>query len=210
MRAAGLLVLVGALSAPDAGAAGLGRAGRLIGAPFRYAAGRFGDLLEALDLSVGLGPGVKLDAKYGVSFLGAGRVDAVRLGLCGRRLGLWREADRQLGLFPFSLLGWPAHAVGRLLANPGLADTALELALAASLGTQTIERKELIARGAIALTDSVKMWRHTTWGDSLPVGAEVHAGLIGARVMVRPLQIVDFAVGFVGIDLDPWLAKRPF
>ena len=52
--------------------------------------------------------------------------------------------------------------------------------------------------------------RGTRWGDSLPVGAEVHAGIVGVRAIVKPLEVIDFALGFVFIDLDPWLAKRVY
>jgi hypothetical protein len=54
------------------------------------------------------------------------------------------------------------------------------------------------------------MWQHTRWGDSLPLGAEVHGGLAGVRLMAKPLQALDFTLGFVGLDIDPWLAKTPF
>jgi hypothetical protein len=167
-------------------------------------------LLDVVDLNVGVGPGAKVDAKYGVHFLGAGSVRSVRVGLTDGRLRLWRERDEQVGLFPFSLLGWPAHAVGRIVNDPKLSEKALEIAIGASLGTHAVEREFIAKEGATVLKDVAQMWRHTTWGDSLPVGGEVHAGLVGARVMARPLQLVDFAVGFLGIDLDPWLAKKPF
>jgi len=179
-------------------------------APCRYVAGRVGDLLEVVELSVGVGPGAKVDAKYGVNFLGAGSVRSLRVGLRGGRPSAWGERDRQAGLFPFSLLGWPAHGVARLLQDRELAEKALYVAATTSLGTQTLEYRMAAEQGTAALRDVASMWRHTTWGESLPIGAEVHAGLVGARVMARPLELVDLAVGFVGIDLDPWLAREPF
>ena len=205
--AAALLVLV--LAGPARGGA-LATVGRVAWAPFRYVGGRVADLFEVVDLNLGFGPGAKIDARYAVNFLGAGRVESVRLGLDHGRLRGWREADRQMGLFPLSLLGWPAAAAGRVLRNPELTEKAIELAVAGSAGSQTLERAELAREGAPVLISVVSMWRHATWGDSLPVGAEAHAGLVGARVLVKPLQLVDLAVGFVGLDLDPWLAKRPF
>jgi hypothetical protein len=62
--------------------------------------------------------------------------------------------------------------------------------------------------GQEVVLEMLTMWRGTRWGDSLPIGAEVHGGIVGARVIVKPLQAIDFALGFVFIDLDPWLAKR--
>lgn len=185
-------------------------AGSPLWVPFRYVGGRVADLFEVVDISIGLGPGVKVDAKYGVNFLGAGSVRSVRLGLDHGGPRVWCERDRQVGLFPFSLLGWPAHAVGRVVNDPKLTERALRLAVAGSLGTQTLEEREVAEAGALVLRDTVAMWRHSTWGDSLPLGAEAHVGLVGARVTARPLQVVDLAVGLVGLDLDPWLAKKPF
>ncbi|MFP4057730.1 MAG: hypothetical protein ACLF0G_12765 [Candidatus Brocadiia bacterium] len=202
-------VLLLALAAPAAGGSAPGGAS-VLWAPARYLGGRGLDLLDILEVSVGLGPGAKADVKYGINFLGVGRVRALRMGMDGRRPNVWWEADDQVGLFPFSLLGWPAHLAGRLLDDPQLTERAIQLAIAGSLGSQTVQRKELAEEGAVVLSDVVRMWRHTRWGDSLPVGAELHAGLAGARVMLKPLQALDFAVGIVGLDLDPWLAKSPF
>jgi len=196
----GVLVLV--LATPAHGGAGW--------EPLRYLGCRLADLLDALELNVGVGPGAKVDVKYGISFLGVGRVRALRVGVVGRRPSIWWESDRQAGLFPFSLLAWPPYGLGRLLNERELAEKALWIAVSGSLGHQSIEREELTTGGGLLVKEVVKMWRHTRWGDSLPVGAEVHGGLIGVRVLVRPLQLADFVVGIVGLDLDPWLAKTPF
>ena len=169
MRAAGLLVAAAALAGVAWGATPLATVGRIAWAPVRYVGGRVGDLFDVVDLSVGIGPGAKADVKYGVNFLGAGRVEAVRLGLADGRLGAWSERDRSLGLFPFSLIGWPVHVAGRALDDPKLGERALELAVAHSLGTQCIDRKALAKEGAVVVHDALKMWRHTRWGDSLPL-----------------------------------------
>lgn len=210
MRPLAAAVLVAALGSSAEGGSALATTAKVLVAPLRYVGGRLGDFFEVFDLNVGLGDGVKLDVKYGVNFLGAGRVRSVRLGLADGRLDFWQERDRSLGLFPFSLLGWPAHLAGRVLGDPKLSEKALNLAMAHSLGTQTVDRELVAKEGAVVLHDVLKMWRHTTWGNSLPLGAEVHGGLVGVRVIAKPLQAMDFVLGFVGIDLDPWLAKRPF
>jgi hypothetical protein len=203
-------VFVAAAARPALGSSPLGLVGQVLWAPVRYVGGRVADLAEAVDLNVGIGDGAKVDVRYGVNFLGAGRVRAVRAGLHGGRLALWKEKDHTLGLFPLSLLGWPAHLVGRVANSRKLRDQALELATAHALGTQTVERDVVMRQAGTMLGDAVKSWRHTRWGDSLPIGGEVHAALVGARLVAKPLQLLDFAVGFAGIDLDPWLAKKPF
>jgi hypothetical protein len=210
MRRALAAALLTVLVCSADGGSALATAGRVVWAPFQYVGGRLLDAAEVVDLNVGVGTGAKVDVKYGVNFLGAGKVRAVRAGLADGTLDLWTERDRELGLFPFSLLGWPAHVAGRVLNDPKLSQKALELAVAQSLGTQTIEREVLAKEGAVVLRDAVKMWQHTRWGDCLPLGAELHGGLVGARVMAKPLQALDFTIGFVGLDIDPWLAKTPF
>ena len=60
---------------------------------------------------------------------------------------------------------------------------------------------------AFILKDTVEGPNHTRWADSFPIGAEAHLG-VGLRVMVRPLQLVDFLVGFAGLDLDPVFRLR--
>ncbi|NQT51141.1 hypothetical protein HQ576_03785 [bacterium] len=210
MRRLAVVVLLAALAAPAAGGSALATAGQVLWAPFRYVGGRVGDLFDIFDLNLGVGAGAKADVKYAVNFLGAGHVDAVRFGLTDGTLDLWQEKDREVGLFPFSLIGWPAHIAGRVLNNPRLSEDAIKLAVAHSLGTQTVDRQMLAREGAVVFHDVLRMWRHTTWGNSLPVGAEFHAGLVGVRVAAKPFQVLDFGLGFVGIDLDPWLRKRPF
>ena len=209
-RVLAALILLALLPAPAQAGISLRGIGRTLWAPVRYAEGRVADLMDAVELNVGFGKGFKLDLKYGIHFLGIGQVRDWRLGVLDRRVGCWREIDDTLSLFPFSLLGWPVKAVARSFGDLDLAERAAFVATAGTLGIQYLDRKELCGDAAFILKDTVESWRHTRWGDSLPVGAEVHAGIVGVRAVVRPLQVVDFAVGFVGIDLDPWLDKTPF
>jgi hypothetical protein len=205
----GVLVVAWVVAAQgEAGA--LATAGRVLWAPVVYVGGRVADLLEVVDLNLGVGAGGKADVKYGVNFLGAGRVDAVRFGLADGTLDLWSEQDREVGLFPFSLLGWPAHLVGRMMNEPGVSNRAWHIAVDYSLGTETMDRRWVAWESRKVVQDVLRAGVHTTWGNSLPLGAELHPGLVGVRVTAKPLQAVDFALGFVGIDLDPVLARRPF
>jgi len=177
--------------------------------PVAYVVGRANDLLDVFELNAGIGHGAKLDLKYGLQFFGLGEVRSRRVGTIDRRAGVWRELDDEFGFLPLSFLAWPVHYAARLAGSRNVADIARFVAEAGSDGFQHLDRKELNGDPAFLLKDTVQGPRHARWGDSFPIGAEIHAG-VGVRAMVRPLQLVDFLVGFVGVDLDPWLARNPF
>lgn len=202
MRAISWVVL--AVSALTSVAAGGGLPGRVAG----FLAERARDFLDIVELNVGVGRGAKLHLAYGVQFLGIGDVRSRRLGILDRRAGTWRELDTELGLFPLGLVAWPVHGAARLCGRGDLAADARFVAQDATDGFQHLDRKELNADPAFILKDTVTGPVHSCWGDSFPIGVEVHA-LVGFRATVRPLQFLDFLAGFVGLDLDPWLARSP-
>jgi hypothetical protein len=196
-----------------AGMAGQARGGgspaaRAVMAPVRYLGARGQDLLDVFEVNVGAGRGLKLDVKYGVNFLGLSDIKAWRAGTIDRRAGVWRELDSEIGLFPLSLLAWPVHYAARACGCDTLAADARFVARAGSVGVQHLDRKELNGEPEFFEKDTVEGWRHTRWRDCFPIGAEIHA-TVGVRLMMRPLQLVDFLVGFVGLDMDPQLAKGP-
>ncbi|NQT88652.1 hypothetical protein HQ560_17940 [bacterium] len=205
-----LLPLVLMLAASPAWAGGWRTAARVLWAPFQYVGGRVGDLFDIIDVNVGIGPGAKIGVKYAVNTLGAGSSEAVCLGVRDGGPDAWTESTEVHGYFPFNLLGWPASVASRVLDDEELTRLLIDAALAGGIGTETIQREEIIDIGGEVVQDMLRMWRGTRWGDSLPIGAEIHGGIVGARVIVKPLQAIDFALGFVFIDLDPWLAKRVY
>ena len=200
------LWLAGAACPADAAA--LADAGKLAMAPVRYVRGRVADALDVFELHVGIGRGAKVDVKYGLHFFGLGDVRAQRYGLLGRQAGTWREMDSEISLMPFNVLAWPVHYGAKAAGWHQLAADAQFVAQAGGDGVQHLDRKSLNGDPEFYVKDTVEGPRHTRWGESFPIGAEMHAW-VGVRAMARPLQLVDFAVGFVGIDLDPWLTKEP-
>jgi len=176
--------------------------------PLRYLRERAADLLDIFDLNVGAGRGAKLDLRYGVQLFGLADIRTHRAGILDRRVGTWRELDSQLALFPLSYLAYPVEHAARLARWRRLAADAAFVRQAGTLGVQHLDRKELNGDPEFILKDTVAGAIHTRWGDCFPVGAEVHLG-VGVRAMVRPLQLVDFLVGFVGLELDPWLTAEP-
>ena len=180
----------------------------LLTAPARYLRDRALDLLDIVELNVGAGRGAKVSVKYGLHFFGLGSVRSRRAGTIDRRAGTWREIDTEFGILPLSVAAWPVHYGAEACGWRQLAAGARVVAQAGSEGVQHLDRKELNGNPAFILRDTVEGPVHTRWGDSFPIGAEVHL-LVGLRAVVRPLQLADFAVGLVGLDLDPWLAKNP-
>ncbi len=207
-RRLALVCLLMGLAGQACGDGALARARRAATAPLRYAHDRVKDLFDVFELNVGVGRGVKVDVRYGVQLFGLGDVKTWRLGNMDRRVGVWRELDSEIALFPLSLLAWPVRHGARLLGWRGLAQDAKFVAQAGTEGVQHLDRKELNGDVTFLWRDTVSGYRHPRWGDSFPIGAEVQAG-VGARVVVRPLQAVDFVLGFIGIDLDPELKARP-
>jgi len=177
-------------------------------APLRYLEARGRDFLDAFELNAGVGPGAKLSVNYGLEFFGAADVKSWRLGTFGGHAGTWRELDTTFGILPLSLLAWPVAYGADAAGWRGLAGGARFVAEDGSKGFEHLDRKELNGDPAFLLKDTADGPIHTRWGDSFPIGGEIHAG-VGIRAFLRPLQLVDFLVGFVGIDLDPWLATNP-
>jgi len=177
-------------------------------APLRYLHERLADFLDIFELNVSVGRGAKADLKYGLLFFGLGDVRVQRYGLLDRRAGTWRELDTELCLLPLSLLASPVEQAARLGGAPGLAQDAHFVLQAGTDGFQHLDRKEFNGDPEFLLKDTVDGPMHTRWGDCFPIGAEFHLG-VGARVTLRPLQLVDFLVGFAGFELDPWLNSQP-
>jgi len=169
-----------------------------------YAAERFNDLLDIFELNVGVGRGAKFDVRYGLHFFGIGDVRSHRFGFFGRRAGTWRELDSELSLFPLSLLAWPVEQAAALCGARQLRQDAHFVLQAGTDGVQHLDRKELNGDPVFVLRDTVEGALHTRWGDCFAIGAEAQLG-VGVRAVVRPLQLADFVVGWVGIELDPWL-----
>ncbi|HPD14274.1 MAG TPA: hypothetical protein PLE19_04960 [Planctomycetota bacterium] len=175
--------------------------------PAAYAAERVNDLLDAFELNAGIGRGAKLSLRYGLHFFGLGEARTRRYGVLDRRMGTWRELDSELSLFPLSLLAWPVEGAAGLAGARQLQQDARFVLQAGTEGVQHLDRKKLNGDPEFVLKDTVEGPLHTRWGDCFPIGAEMQAG-VGLRLTVRPLQLVDFLAGFIGIELDPWLATE--
>jgi len=178
----------------------------------RYAYQRLVDLVDVVELNVGIGPGVKAGAELGLVRVGLGLVEARRIGLDGRQLGSWQERNVAYGILPVSLLFAPFE-----LAR-GAGETWEALAVwgfeAGSLGAERTEREEF-ATTTVLYHDArmVGPWHDRLPGDLCSLGAEVHLLVIGARARLKPAQLLDFLIGLVGGDMDEELRgwqRKPY
>jgi len=184
---------------------GAASGGRSVGVSLMgYLGGRALDLVDIAELNIGVGPGLKGGIEYGLGRTTLGVTQSQRVGLDGRQIGTWYERNGAYGIFPVSLIFAPFELfkkqgeVCQALAEGGF-----------ELGTVGIE---LTSREGFATTTSLykesrmaAFW-HERPGDMCSVGAEAHLLLIGARARFKPVEFVDFLLGFVGVDLDPQLA----
>jgi hypothetical protein len=163
----------------------LAACGNLEGKP-SWIEARVNDLADAVPFSLAGGPGV---------------IAAVRAPFLGTGVGFTRGVNR---------FGWPGLASSRSRAGDwyesetgGLIGYARE---SSAEGRDVV----YIPLGPFV---SVPSTAHSTfdWAAALDVEATVHLGLIGARLGVSPVQLLDFVLGFVGLDLtgDDDIARDP-
>lgn len=168
-----------------------------------YVLGRVSDALDVFEANVAIGPGLKAGVEYFVLRTTLGYVHAQRMGFDSHQVGTWGELNVAYGIFPASL----AFAPFELVKNQGEVWESLAVC-GFELGSVGVERtlREDFATNAVLYREAVMAgpW-HERRGDICSAGAEVHAGLIGARLRFKPLELVDFVLGFVGVDLDPQL-----
>jgi len=174
------------------------------GAVLGYFGNRFLDLLDIVELDVGFGLGLKAGVEYGVGRTTVGMVESQRFGLDSRQVGTWFEQNASFGIFPASLLFAPFELV-RDADEPwhSLAVIGFEMG---SLGAERTTRKAFATNCILYREAEMAGPIHQRPGDIAAVGGEVHLLIVGARTRIKPLEIVDFVLGFVGIDLNPVLA----
>jgi len=139
-----------------------------------YFLSRWYDLIDIVDFSVGGGPGflVNVRATKLAQAIG-GYSDAYRVGFRGRSAGLWREKRKEIGV---SLLYY-----------------------------QQVERECVTGwvesfRSESMDLDTAQVYANNNDRSFLGIGVTVHA-LVLVDVNVRPMQAVDFALGWLTIDV---------
>jgi len=180
--------------------AGLG----LLGAAWQFLEGRTLDLIDVGEFDIGIGPGLKAGLEYGVARTTLGLVEAQRIGFDGRQVGTWMERNASFGILPASLVFAPFELVRR--AGEPWRSLALYGFEMGSLGAERTQRRDFVTTAVLYHEARAAGPWHERPGDIAAVGAELHLFLIGARARLKPLEALDFLLGFIGLDLDPRLA----
>ena len=173
-----------------------------------YLGGRVLDFLDVFELDVGLGLGAKAGVEYGLGRTTLGVVEAQRIGLDGRQVGTWSEQNAAYGILPVSLVFAPFELL-RGAGEPwkSLAVYGFEMG---SIGAERTSRDSFATTSVLYRKAQMAGPWHERPGDTCAVGAEAHVLLVGARARVKPFELVDFLLGFVGIDLDRQLDHPQF
>ena len=149
--------------------------GRSVGSQAgHYFLSRWYDLVDIVDFSFGAGPGflINVHATKLAQAIG-GYSDAYHVGFRGRSAGIWREKRKEVGV---SLLYY-----------------------------QKVERERVTGWVESFRSDKMDLDTSAVYANNndrsfLGIGATVHA-LILVDVNVRPMQAVDFALGWLTIDV---------
>jgi hypothetical protein len=139
-----------------------------------YFLSRWYDLIDIVDFSIGAGPGFLFNVRATkIAQVGGGYSDAYRIGFRGRSAGYWREKRTEIGV---SLLYY-----------------------------QKIKRERCSGWVESFRSDKMDLDTSAVYANNndrafLGIGATVHA-LVLVDVNVRPMQAVDFALGWFTIDI---------
>jgi len=176
----------------------------LLGRVWRFLAARSLDLLDVAEVNLAVGPGLKAGVEYGAARTTLGLVQAERFGFDGRQVGAWVEKNASFGILPASLVFAPCELFRR--AGEPWHSLALYGFEMGSLGAERTERQGFATTAILYRKARMAGPWHERPGDIASFGLELHLLLVGGRMRVKPLEAVDFLVGFLGIDLDPALA----
>ncbi|HEY3319828.1 MAG TPA: hypothetical protein VGP72_05055 [Planctomycetota bacterium] len=139
-----------------------------------YFLSRFYDLIDIVDFSVGAGPGLMVNVRATklVQAIG-GYSDAYRVGFRGRSAGVWREKRKEIGV---SLLYY-----------------------------QKVQRERVTGWVESFRSEKMDLDTSTVYANNndrsfLGVGATIQAGVL-VDVNVRPMQALDFVLGWMTIDI---------
>jgi hypothetical protein len=182
MAGAGCAVCRGGAAASSAGAAcesEAGAGGRGVGAYFRA---RANDLADVFGLSFSLGFGVLANVRATQAIQCGGLFHGgARFGFIGREAGGWSETAVELGIPGFYLRSADLEPANKDLLR---VRTERGQSLWQFLGDEGVPYDTGYDR---------KFWQ---------VGATVHAGIVGVDFSVNLKELVDFLLGWGGLDLS--------
>lgn len=149
----------------------------------QYFLNRWFDLIDIVDFSIGYGPGFLINARVTkmVQLVG-GWSNSWRVGFRGRSAGIWRENRKECGV---SLLYY-----------------------------QTVKREKISGWVESFRVDEMDLDTSDVYGGDKDrsfwgVGATVHVGIL-VDVNVRPMQVADFILGLLTVDVLEDDTGRPY
>jgi hypothetical protein len=149
----------------------------------QYFLNRWFDLIDIVDFSLGAGPGFLINVRATkMAQLVGGISDSWRIGFRGRSAGIWREKRSEAG---FSLLYY-----------------------------QKVEREKIDGWVESFRVEEMDLDTADVYGGDKDrsftgIGATVHLGVL-VDVNVRPMQLVDFCLGLLTVDILEDDTGRPY
>jgi len=149
----------------------------------QYFLNRWFDLIDIVDFSLGAGPGFLINVRATkMAQLVGGVSDSWRIGFRGRSAGIWREKRKEAG---FSLLYY-----------------------------QKVEREKIEGWVESFRVEEMDLDTADVYGGDKDraftgIGATIHAGVL-VDVNVRPMQLVDFCLGLLTVDILEDDTGRPY
>lgn len=175
----------------------------------RYGGSRLLDLADIAEIGLEVGPSFRVNAQYalGVAGVSSGEMITARLG----QRSMLVETDR----YTLAPVPFPLGAPFLLILAPFEAYEPEETLMVVTLGyDEQIERMlggrlaplpsdwcpTVTQLGCLSRAECGATGRQTAWPRMFAVGAEA-GWLVGARVRIYPVEIVDFAGGIFTLDL---------
>jgi hypothetical protein len=171
-----------------------------------YLSNRVLDMVDMFEVNVGFGFGVKVGMEFGLGRTSLGFSDTQRIGMDGRQWGLWSEKNAAFGYFPLSLAFAPFE-LSRSEDEPWKT-LRMHCFEAGTVGVEWTKRENFLTTAKLYDEAQMAGPAHERVGDCFAIGGEMHMLVIGARMRIKPAEMVDFFLGFVGIDLDRDLVHR--
>jgi hypothetical protein len=162
---------------------------------------------DVLELNLGFGLGIKAGFQYGVGRTGAGYVESERVGMDGRQVGTWSERNACFGLAPLSLVLAPAELFRR---TSETCDSVADFFEMSSMGIERIERDNFSTTTILYHTARAAGPWHERPGDIGSLGGEFHLGFLGARLRLKPVQLVNTILSIFGAGFGDSLASPEY
>lgn len=155
---------------------------------------RLQDLRDVAGAAVTVGPGLLAHARATQIFqVGGGYYTGYKLGTWHRSAGVWEQSETSGGAAP---LFWI-----RTLSREGIYGDIIDIGVGDSDCDKAVSFWAFLIRGDLhAHTGPDEQRAHDLDQSFWDIGAGVHIGLIGLDAYVNPMEMLDFLLGWFGVD----------